>query len=480
MQTVTEKDIRQAEEYLVANDIPNLLEGLARQIVIGKPRDPLGYCLQFFQAKQQEVFEGFLKTLEENRRTNPNNLCAKHMTRELFMSYPAEQRDILYRCCKTGADNADSGVGCYILTPDNLKMYRKFFDGLIREYHKAGPTDKHVTDWDASAVGENGVLDVAKLGLPTLSMRVRVGRNLKRFNLPGNMSRQERIDFEKAMLVAFGELIKNPAFGGQVYSLTPDFGTNERNPNLISEAEYKELVANHIMFKDMDEDPYLKSAGISSDWPYGRGCYVSNDGQVIIWMGEEDQLRIMCMKKGTKLNEVFDRLRNVLDTFEQIPGIEFAHDPDFGYITSCPSNLGTGMRASVHVKIPELCKDGTDTKAKAICKEFGLSVRGLGGEHTPIGADGTVDISPSARLFIKERDIIVKLYEGIRSLVAKEREAAGLPPFVYSERGNMVSVDESEVASPQHRSDQGPLMRRSSLRRASLGMQDGGLATIKD
>ena len=141
-------------------------------------------------------------------------------------------------------------------------------------------------------------------------------------------------------------------------------------------------------------------------------------------MGEEDQLRIMCMKKGTKLNEVFDRLHEVLQVIEKIPGIEFAHDADFGYVTSCPSNLGTGMRASVHVKVPNLTADGTDTKAKAICKPLGLSVRGLGGEHTPIGKDGTIDLSPSARLFIKERDIIAKLYEGIRQLMEEEKKAA--------------------------------------------------------
>ena len=58
-------------------------------------------------------------------------------------------------------------------------------------------------------------------------------------------------------------------------------------------------------------------------------------------------------------------------------------------MTSCPTNLGTGMRASVHIKCPNLCKDGTDKKPKAICKPLGLSVRGLGGEHTPIGADGS-------------------------------------------------------------------------------------------
>ena len=149
----------------------------------------------------------------------------------------------------------------------------------------------------------------------------------------------------------------------------------------------------------------------------------------------------MCMKRGTKLNEVFDRLKKMLDTIESIDGIDFATSSKYGYVTSCPSNLGTGMRArlrvirareqlpntftqaSVHVKIPNLTADGTENKAKAVCKPLGLSVRGTGGEHTPIGADGTVDISPSKRLFIKERDIIAKLYSGISDLMVEEKKA---------------------------------------------------------
>jgi creatine kinase len=82
------------------------------------------------------------------------------------------------------------------------------------------------------------------------------------------------------------------------------------------------------------------------------------------------------------------------------------------------------MRASIHIKLPNLTKDGTDKKAKAVCKPLGLSVRGLGGEHTPIGADGTVDISPSARLMIEEADIICALYKGVQSLMVAENETA--------------------------------------------------------
>lgn len=81
------------------------------------------------------------------------------------------------------------------------------------------------------------------------------------------------------------------------------------------------------------------------------------------------------------------------------------------------------MRASVHIKIPKLTADGTDAKAKEICKPLGLSVRGTGGEHTPIGADGTIDLSPSARFCISEAEIVTALYKGVKECKAAEDAA---------------------------------------------------------
>jgi hypothetical protein len=368
------------------------------------------------------VFGAEVKKIAEVRAANPGNRAVKYFDEAYFNTLTLEQQARMINIVRTGFENADSGLGCYAMAPEDYDEFAPFFDKVIQDYHGATAESVHETDWDISNIGDNGVLDVTKLGLPTLSMRVRVGRNLAAFNLPGQMDRAERVKFEKTMLKAFSALINNPKYGGQVYSLTPDFDGG-KNPNLISKDKYNELVKAHVMFKDMDADPYLKSAGIASDWPYGRGCWQSDDKKCIIWFGEEDQLRIMCMKKGTKLNEVFNDLKEMLDTVESIDGIKFATSSKYGYVTSCPSNLGTGMRASVHVKIPNLTRDGTDKKAKEIAGPLGLSVRGTGGEHTPIGSDGTVDISPSARLFIKEKDIVAKLYKGIELLMEQEKKA---------------------------------------------------------
>jgi len=275
-------------------------------------------------------------------------------------------------------------------------------------------------------------LDLSTLVSEPLSIRVRVGRNLKAFPLPGLMSLEERVKFEQTMLGAFQLLIEDPNLGGTVHSLTPHKewasvpGGGPVNPYFINEQEYAKLVKDHIMFKDMSDDKYLASAGIARDWPCGRGCYVSEDDGFIIWFGEEDHLRVMCMGRGFVLNDDFNRLRKALETLESLPGIEFATSAKYGFVTSCPSNLGTGMRASVHLKLPNLTADGTDAKAVAAANPLGLSVRGTGGEHTPIGADGTVDISPSNRLFVTEVEIVTKLYNGIRLLLDIENSMA--PP----------------------------------------------------
>ena len=144
-----------------------------------------------------------------------------HTDFEYFATLDPAQQTRLLKCLKTGWENPDSGLGCYAMAPSDYDEFAPFFDAVCQEYHKASADATHVTDWDASGVGDKGVLDVTKLGLSELSMRVRVGRNLTQFNLPGAMDKAERIEFEKAMLKAFDKLKKDPAYGGTVYSLSP-------------------------------------------------------------------------------------------------------------------------------------------------------------------------------------------------------------------------------------------------------------------
>ena len=147
------------------------------------------------------------------------------------------------------------------MTPSDYSKFSGFFDKVIRDYHLGDPAIEkvHVTDWNVDGVD----YDVKKLGQEELSMRVRVGRNLVGFNLPGKMDKAERVKFEMKLLPALDQLIAK--YGGCVYSLTPDFLEKGENPNLISTVKYNELVKAYVMFKDMAADPYLNSAGISNE-----------------------------------------------------------------------------------------------------------------------------------------------------------------------------------------------------------------------
>jgi len=372
----------------------------------------------FSNANDQEMI---VKKLLEIKKENPDNIMAACFDQDYFNGLGESEKARLLQCCNSGLQNPDSAMGCYAMQPSDYDDLKPFFKPVLEKYHKVDLSKKqHVNDWDLGAqdgLPADGKLDVSAFGLGALSMRIRTARNLKSFPLPGAMTKEDRCNMELAMGPVFEALIANPDFGGEYVSLTPG------HANKISDERYEELVKAHIMFKDMAADSFLVTAGIAGDWPHGRGCFISADKGFIIWVGEEDHLRIMAMKKSTCIDEIFNRLKAAINVVEDlIPG-GCAKSPDFGVITSCPTNIGTGMRASVHVQLPKLTSDGTDTKAKEICQPFGLSVRGLGGEHTPIGADGTVDISPKARFCISEAEIACALYKGVKQVWEAESSA---------------------------------------------------------
>lgn len=236
------------------------------------------------------------------KTSHPDNLMAKHFDVDYFNTLSSGEKDDLLRCCRSGIANPDSKMGVYAMQTTDYERFRPFFSSVLADNHGVSSGAKHVNNWDLTGVDglpADGLLDLEKLGVPSLSMRVRVGRNLNGFPLPGGMTHADRVQLEQKMCAAFDKLRVMPGYGGRYHSLT------EGHPDNVGIDEYERLVAEHVMFKDMSDDPYLAASGISGDWPSGRGCYVSEDRGFIIWVGEEDHLRIMCMEpRGTVLNEV--------------------------------------------------------------------------------------------------------------------------------------------------------------------------------
>ena len=183
---------------------------------------------------------------------------------------------------------------------------------------------------------------------------------------------------------------------GRYYSLTPG------HKCFVSNEEADEMRKKHYLFNDMTTDNHLTSSGVASDWPHGRGIWLSEDKTKMIWVGEEDQLRIISIVHGFDLGAVDASLHELLSKMEK-SGVEFAEHKTYGVITTCPTNMGTGKRQSILGKFPKITSGGqNEKKLKEAAKQFGLQARGIGGEHSAMDKEGTADISPLARFGVTE------------------------------------------------------------------------------
>merc|ERR1711966_357468 len=122
------------------------------------------------------------------------------------------------------------------------------------------------------------------------------------------------------------------------------------------------------------------------------------------------------MQPGADIGAVFDRLSRAAAAIEKIA--KFAHNDHLGYITSCPTNLGTALRASVHIKLPFLMKN--KDQFNAIADKFYVQIRGIHGEHTETN-DGVFDISNKRRLGFSEASLVQDMINGVRALIDAEK-----------------------------------------------------------
>ncbi|VDN87980.1 unnamed protein product [Brugia pahangi] len=129
----------------------------------------------------------------------------------------------------------------------------------------------------------------------------------------------------------------------------------------------KQLIDDHFLFKEGDR--FLQAANACRYWPVGRGIFHNENKTFLIWINEEDHLRIISMQKGGNVGQVLQRLIKGLKTIEK--SLPFSRDPRLGWLTFCPTNLGTTIRASVHIRLPKI---SAKSDFKKICDELKLQV----------------------------------------------------------------------------------------------------------
>lgn len=189
----------------------------------------------------------------------------------------------------------------------------------------------------------------------------------------------------------------------------------------MTEKEQDQLIEDHFLF-DKPVSPLLTCAGMARDWPDGRGIWHNEKKNFLVWVNEEDHTRVISMQKGGNIREVFTRFCNGLNKVESLikaEGHSFMWNEHLGFVLTCPSNLGTGLRAGVHLKIPNLGKD--EKKLDTILDKLRLQKRGTGGVDTA-SVGGTYDISNADRLGFSEVELVQAMVDGVGLLIKMEKK----------------------------------------------------------
>ncbi|XP_041070400.1 creatine kinase, brain a isoform X1 [Carcharodon carcharias] len=339
-----------------------------------------------------------------------NNHMAKILTLDLYSKLRDKQTPsgfTLDDVIQTGIDNPGHPfimtVGCVAGDEESYEVFKDLFDPVIRDRHGGyKPTDKHKTDLHHENLKGGDDLDPNYV----LSSRVRTGRSICGFCLPPHCSRGERRAIEKLSEEALGSLAGE--FTGKYYAL--------KN---MTDQEQQNLIDDHFLF-DKPISPLLLASGMARDWPDGRGIWHNDNKTFLVWVNEEDHLRVISMQKGGNMKEVFTRFCTGLTKIENIfksSGHAFMWNEHLGYILTCPSNLGTGLRAGVHVKLPNLSKQD---KFGDILKRLRLQKRGTGGVDTA-AVGGIFDISNADRLGFSEVELVQMVVDGVKLLIEMEK-----------------------------------------------------------
>jgi creatine kinase/arginine kinase len=329
-----------------------------------------------------------------------SQLC-KHLTKEVFEALKDKKTAngfTLQQAINSGVVNLDSGIGVYAGDAESYELFSSLFDPIIKEYHGFGKDDKHQSNLNPDDLNApNPDIDDKYI----ISTRIRVGRNVANLPLGPAISKEQRNAIESQVSTALNNLTGN--LSGTYYPLQG-----------MSEAQSKQLISDHFLFKAGDR--FLEAAGLNRDWPEGRGIYHNDEKTFLVWINEEDQLRIISMQMGGDIKEVFERLMSAVEVIEK--EVPFAYSEHLGYLTSCPTNLGTAMRASVHIKLPKLSQDMN--AFEAIADEYHLQIRGIHGEHSQ-SEGGIYDISNKRRLGVTEVQCVQDMYDGVVALICKEK-----------------------------------------------------------
>ena len=147
---------------------------------------------------------------------------------------------------------------------------------------------------------------------------------------------------------------------------------------------------------------------------------INDEENICIMIGEEDHLRIQVFSSGLDLENTLNLAVELDEKIDEV--LHYSKSKKYGYLTSCPSNVGTGLRASVMVHLPALSKTGNTKRVLEAISNFGMNIRGVYGENSESSGD-MYQISNKQTLGITEKEIIENMQVIVEKIIKQERKA---------------------------------------------------------
>jgi protein arginine kinase len=225
--------------------------------------------------------------------------------------------------------------------------------------------------------------------------RIRLARNLAGHRFPGWAADGQRAAILKTCRAALA-------------ATAPLTRAAQASIDELSELDRQILVERHLISREL------------SDAKNGAGVVISPDQTISVMINEEDHLRLQVLRAGFQLKKAWAAI-DALDTALE-DCLDYAFSPTLGYLTACPTNLGTGLRASAMMHLPALVISGQMEKVVRAVNQLGLAVRGLFGEGSD--ASGSIfQISNQTTLGESEDTIIKRLGSVLHSIIEHELNA---------------------------------------------------------
>ncbi|SFS95442.1 protein arginine kinase [Paenibacillus sp. 453mf] len=249
-------------------------------------------------------------------------------------------------------------------------------------------TEKPLSDWMRNTAADSEIV---------ISSRVRVARNVQSFPFPMLATEEQSREVRRNIIDVLG--FKEIHKFGEFHVL---------NLNELDQFDKEVLVEKHLISPDLANESR------------NGAVILSEDESISIMVNEEDHLRIQCLFPGFQVQEAWKRASAIDDVFEA--HINYSFDDRRGYLTSCPTNVGTGLRASVMMHLPALVMTKQISRVLTAVSQVGLAVRGIYGEGSE--ATGNLfQISNQITLGQSEAEIIENLYSVVLQIIGHERNA---------------------------------------------------------